>query len=114
MALHGRFTRRIAPKLNNSGLYVASTGTANSVTTVVVPEGAIAVRLWMENGSGTRVRFRIGFAGEVNTPATADTDTTLGHHEDAVLSYDLPAWARVMHLASNTANAKVFGTWYYD
>lgn len=114
MALHGRFTRRIAPKLNNSGLYIADTGSANNVTTVVVPEGAIAVRLWMQNGSGTFVRFRIGFGGEVNTVAATDTDGTLGHHNADVLSYDLPAWAKVMHLASPTANCKVFGTWYYD
>lgn len=114
MSLHGRFTRRIAPKLNNSGLYIANTGNANTVTTFVVPEGAIAVRLWMEDGSGNKVRFRIGFAGEVNAPNAGDTDLTLGHQENAVISYDLPAWAKVAHIASTTANAKVFGTWYYD
>lgn len=108
-----RITRKIAPRILASG-EKKTLATANTVYTVAVPPGAIALRLWIENSSGTRVRGRIGFAGEVHAPNATDSDTTLGFHEDGVEGYDLPSWAKVLHLASPTANAIAFLSWYYD
>lgn len=109
-----RITRRIAPKIANSGLYVADTGASNSVTTITIPAGVLAVRIWFENGSGVTVRGRVGFAGEVYSLTVTDSDGTLGYQEADVEIYELPAWARVLYVASSTANAKVRGIWFYD
>lgn len=107
-------SKRIAPKTANSEIYVASLGTANTVTTMEVPTGVVAMSLWFDN-SGTLVNGRVGFAGEVNSAFTAavNGDGKSGH-QTGVETYSIPSWAKVIHLSSATANAKVFGMWFYD
>jgi hypothetical protein len=87
----------------------------NNVNTITVPNGAIRLKIWFQNGSGAYVRGRIGFQSEATpVPTAADTDTTLGHQEPGVAEYYFSSWAKYMCVASSTANAVVLGTWFYD
>ena len=110
----GLHTHKLTPRIAGSALYVSDTGSANHVTAVTIPDGAIAVTLWFDN-AGTKVRGRVGFAGEdaSATVTAADSDTTLGFHPADVDNYDIGGWAKVLHVATPSANVKVFGTWSY-
>lgn len=107
-------SKRITPKIANSELYISSLGSANDVDTLEVPAGAVAVSLWFDN-SGTVVSGRVGFAGEVSPTFTSTSagDDTSGH-QTGVETYSIPSWAKVLHVSSSTADAKVFGMWFYD
>lgn len=109
-------TRKTAPKVLLGEFHVADTGAAGTVTRVPRPaQSAVGLVIWFENGSGTRVRGRVGFANETQTVATVtDGDAKLGHHPADVREYELPSWATQVYVACSTANAKVFGAWYTD
>lgn len=112
-------TRKVTPRTDISGLYVADTGDAGTVTAVVVPEGALGVTLWFEDGSG-KVRGRIGFAdndrsgtGDSSLATITDGDSTLGYQSDFPDTYSIVKWGAYLHVASDTANAVVLGCWHY-
>lgn len=109
-------TRKIAPKIAGAEIYVTSTGSAGTVTKIDRPsQSHAALLVWFENGSGTKVRGRIGFSNDPETlSAATDGDGKLGHHPAEVKEYMLPSWAQHVYLATSTANAKVFGYWLTD
>jgi len=108
-------TRRIAPKIAKSAIYNADMGTAHTVVKIAVPAGVIAFMGWFEGGSNTLVRGRVGFAGGDDTnPTAVDATDSLGFHPPLPESYAIPSWAKSLYIACPTANAKFFGTWFYD
>ena len=108
-------SKRIAPKINNSELYIADTGSANAVTAIPVPAGVVALVIWFDDGTGTPGRGRVGFAGEEDTSftGTTDGDDTSGHIFGSE-TYSIPSWAKVIHVSTALGNAEIFGTWFYD
>lgn len=108
-------TRKVAPRTDVSAVYLADLGASNTVNAIPVPEGAIGVSLWFDN-AGTKVRGRVGFHDtDISADlAATDTDGTLGHQADVVELYSVVGWGKVLHVASSTANASLFGTWWFD
>jgi len=108
-------TRKVAPRTDVSALHIADLGAADTVNAVTVPSGAIGVSLWFDN-AGTKVRGRVGFHSEdlSTTILATDDDTTLAHQADIVETYSIVGWGAVLHVASSTANAALFGCWFYD
>lgn len=105
---------KIAPRTNTSEIYV-SLGSSNNFTTLTLPEGTQMIRIYFDN-AGTKVRGRVGFSGADGvTPANAtDGDGKTGHQGPDIAEYTVPGWAKKVHLASSTANAKVFGVIFYN
>lgn len=108
-------TRKIAPKVT-AEIYLTSTGSAGTVTRIPRPsQSHAAILIWFENGSGAKVRGRIGFSNDPMTlSAATDGDDGLGHQPAEAKEYMLPSWAQYVYVATSTANAKVFGYWLTD
>ena len=109
-------TKRLLPRVDKSGLHVADMGASNHVIAITVPDGAKGVVIFfMDSTAANMVRGRVGFAGEDEsaTITAADTDDTLGHHPPYFETYNLEGWAKVLHVACSTANAKLFGAWSF-
>jgi hypothetical protein len=108
-------TRKVAPRTDVSALYIADLGASNAVTAIEVPSGAIGVSLWFEAAS-VKVRGRVGFhsTDQSATLDASDATGTLAHQSDFPEMYSVVGWGTYIHLASSTANASVFGCWYFD
>lgn len=109
-------TRKTAPKIALGEFYVGDTGTAGHVTRVARPaQSAVGLVIWFEDGSGNKIKGRVGFANEsVSLSNASPGDNGLAWHPADIREYELPSWAQWVYVACPTANAKAFGAWHTD